>query len=44
MLIMRRGKRQMTERIELPNPYKIRMHREKEHFKYLAILDADTIK
>ena len=30
--------------MELPNQDKIRMHREKETYKYLDILEADTIK
>ena len=34
----------MTEGIELPNQQKIRTHREKETYKYLGILEADTIK
>ena len=33
-----------TDRIELPNPDKIRTLREKEPYKYLGILEADTIK
>ena len=45
MLIMRNGKWHMTEGIELPNQKKkIRMFRGKETFKYLGILEADTIK
>ena len=31
-------------RIELPNQEKIRTLREKETYKYLEILEADTIK
>ena len=34
----------MTERVELPNQEKIRTHREKETYKYLGIVEADTIK
>ena len=34
----------MTEGIELPNQEKIRTFREKEMYKYLGILEADTIK
>ena len=34
---MKNGKRHMTERIELPN-------QEKETYKYLGILEVDTIK
>ena len=41
---MKSGKRQMTEGIELPNQEKIRTLGEKETYKYLAILEADTIK
>ena len=44
MLIIRSGKRQLMERIELPNHEKIRMLGEKETFKYLEILEADTIQ
>ena len=44
MLIMRSGKRHMTEGIEQPNQEKIRIPREKETYKYLGILEADTIK
>ena len=32
------------EGIELPNQEKIKMLREKETYKYLGILEADTIK
>ena len=41
---MKSGKRQMTEGIELPNQEKIRILREMETYKYLGILEADTIK
>ena len=34
----------MTEAIKLPNQEKIRMLGEKETYKYLGILEADTIK
>ena len=44
MLIIRSGKRQLTEGIELPNQKKIRMFEEEETFKYLKILETDTIK
>ena len=44
MLIMKSGKRQMTEGIELTNPEKIWTLGEKETFKFLGILEADTIK
>ena len=41
---MKSEKLQMTGGIELPNQEKIRMLREKETYKYLGILEADTIK
>ena len=44
MLIMKSGKRQMTEGIELPNKERIRTPREKEIYKHLRILETDTIK
>ena len=44
MLVMKSGKRHMTDGMELPNHDKIRTHRENETFKYLGILAADTIK
>ena len=44
MLIMRREKRQMIVGIDLPNQENIRSLREKENYKYLGILEADTIK
>ena len=44
MLIMRSRKQNMMERIELPTKEKIRMSEEKETYKYLEILEADTIK
>ncbi len=44
MLIMKSGKQQMTEGIELPNQEKIRTLGEKETYKYLGILEADIIK
>ena len=34
----------MTERIEPPNQEKIRILGEKETYKYLKVLEADTIK
>ena len=34
----------MTERIELLNEEKIRMLGEKETYKYLGMLEADSIK
>ena len=44
MLIMRSRNRQTTEGIELLNQEKIRTVREKETYKYLGLLEADTIK
>ena len=44
MFLIKSGKRQITEGIELPNQERIRMSGEKETFKYLGILQADTIK
>ena len=44
MLEMKSGKRRMTDGIELPNQDKIRKLGEKETYKYLGILEADTIK
>ena len=44
MLIMENGKRHMTKGIELPNEEKIRNIGEKEIYKYLGNLEADTIK
>ena len=44
MLVMKSGKRQLTEGIELPNKDKIKTLAENETYKYLGILEADTIK
>ena len=44
MPIIKNGKWQITERIELPNQERIRMLREKETYKNLGILETDTIK
>ena len=44
MLIINEEKRQITEKIELPNQERIKMLGDKESFKYLGILEADTIK
>ena len=44
MLVMKSGKRHMTDGIELPNHDKIRTLKENETYKYLGILEADTIK
>ena len=38
------GKRHMTEGVELPNQVIIKTLREKEIYKYLRILEADSIK
>ena len=43
-LIKKRGKQQVTEVIELPNPGKIRTLGEKNTYKYLGILETDSIK
>ena len=44
MLVAKRGKRHLTDRIELPNQDKIRTLAENETDKYIGILEADTIK
>ena len=44
MLAMKGGKQHMTEGVELPNQVVIRTLREKEIYKYLGILEAETIK
>ena len=44
MLVMKSGKRHMTDGMELPNHDEIRTLRENETCKYLGILEADTIK
>ena len=44
MLVMKNGKRQLTDRIELLNQDKIRTLGEMETYKYMGILEADTIK
>ena len=44
MLVMKSGKQHLTDRMELPNQDKIRTPGEKETYKYLEILEADTIK
>ena len=43
MLVMKSGKRYMTDGMELPNHDKIRTLGEKETYKYLRILKPDTI-
>ena len=44
MLVMKSGKRHMTDGMELPNQDKIRTLGENETYEYLGILEADTIK
>ena len=44
ILPMKSGKQQMTKGIELPNQEKIRMLWKKKIYKYLRILETDTIK
>ena len=44
MLEMKSGKRHLTDGMELPYQDKIRTLREKETYKYLDMLEADTIK
>ena len=44
LLLMKSRKWHMTEGIELPNQEKIRTLGEKENYKYLGILEVDTIK
>ena len=41
---MKSGKRHLTDELELPNQDKIRTLADKETYKYLGILEADTIK
>ena len=44
MLVMKSCKRHMTDGMELPNHDRIRTLEENETYKYLGILEADTIK
>ena len=44
MLVMKSGKLHMTDGMELPNHDRIRTLEENETYKYLGILEADTIK
>ena len=44
MLVMKSGKQHMTDGMELPNHDTIRMLEKNETYKYLGILEADTIK
>ena len=44
MLVMKSGKQYMTDGIEQPNHDRIRTLEENDTYKYLGILEADTIK
>ena len=44
ILVMKSGKRHLTDGMEVPNQDKIRTLAESETYKYLGILEADTIK
>ena len=44
MLIRKSKKRKITEGIELTNQKRIGTLEEKENYKYLGILEVDTIK
>ena len=44
LLVMKSGKRHLIDGIELPNQDTIRTPAENETYKYLGILEADTIK
>ena len=44
MLVMKSGDRHMTEGVEQPNQVVIRTLGKKETYKYLGILEADSIK
>ena len=44
MLLMKSDKQHLTDAMELPSQDKIRTLEEKETYKYLGILKADTIK
>ena len=44
MLVMKSGKRHLTDGRELPNQDNIRTLVEKEMYEYLGNLEADTIK
>ena len=44
LLVIKSGKRHLTDGIELPNKDKIRTLAENETYKYLGILEADTIE
>ena len=44
MVVMKSGKQQLTDGMKLPNKDKIKTLAENETYKYLGILEADTIK
>ena len=44
MLVMKSDKRQLTDGMKLPNKDNIKTLAENETYKYLGILEADTIK
>ena len=44
LLVIKSGKRHKTDGIELPNQNKMRTLAKNENYKYLGILEADTIK
>ena len=44
MLVMKSGKRHLADGMEPPNQDKVKTHAENETYKYLGILEADTIK
>ena len=44
MLVIKSGKRHITDGMELPNHDKIRTLEEIETYRYLGILDTDTLK
>ena len=44
MLVMKSGKRHLTDGMELPNQDKIKTFAENETYKYLGILEAESIK
>ena len=44
MIVMKNGKQHHTDGMEQPNQEKIRTLEEKENYKLLGVLEADTIK
>ena len=44
MLVMKSSKRHLMDEMELPNQDKTRTFRGKETYKYLGVLEVDTIK